>query len=42
MSYLTSTRVRRKGQAAGHHGEIACDASAGVYRRANRFWEADP
>ena len=42
MSYLTSTRVRRKGQAAGYHGKTDCDASPGTYQRANRFSEADP
>jgi hypothetical protein len=42
MSYPTSTRVRRKGQAAGNRDEIVCDASTGTYRRAKRFSEADP
>ena len=42
MSHPTSTRVRRKGQAARNHGEIGCDASAGTCRRAKRFSEVDP
>ena len=42
MTYLTSARVRRKGQQAGDRGQIGYGAGAGTCRRAGRHSEADP